>query len=149
MNKVVQIRKVGRGDSRRHSRVLEDCASRNLHDARRGVPGIYRVDPSETETVFFQLNSLFCLERMRIMSWVYPLSLWDSGECLERAEPRSREHHPPFLPPSVLSGNFNESALPEEELDELRFWAEVIVDGVKNYDAARTKHSARRTRGHS
>lgn len=120
--------------------LIEDAASTQLWRARLGVPGIYRVDPTENETFFFSIWSCLNVERARIVIKVIPISLWEDGDCIEYIPPLANQEHSMFLPASVMYGRCNYESLPEKDYNELELWCQLAEEGFMRHDKLRRRN---------
>lgn len=122
-------------------RPIEDDASNRLDLARRGVPGIYVVDPSPNESFFFEVRSYYTRRFRKLVIHIVPISLWEDGECVERAPEPAPDLHVPFLPSCVFYGQLDFMRLPDEHYQFLEFWANVALDGFEQYNLSRAQKS--------
>lgn len=122
------------GTTEAASIVLEDIADDRIWRARIGVPGIYTVHTNKNETVYFFVTSFFDCRRGHMAIRVFPISLWENGVCVSRVAVPKLGEHLPFLPSCVLWGRCDYDRLPNEHHEMLCRWADVVLDGIDEYD---------------
>lgn len=125
--------------------VLEDIADDRIWRARIGVPGIYAVHSNKNETAYVLVTSFFDCRRGRMAIRVFPISLWEDGTCVSRVAVPQLGEHLPFLPSCVLWGKCDYDRLPNEHHETLSKWADIILDGIDEYDDTHPRHT-RKTR---
>ena len=121
---------------------VEGRADPRLWLARHGVPRVYRVD-TEDETLFFEVWSRYIIEQGRSDIRVFPVSYWKDGVREDFVAPRQKGERQAHLPSCVLFGKFDLERIREDLGEDLSFWAEICLDGVKRYDDER-KQSRKR-----
>ncbi len=119
-------------------REVESRADPRLWLARHGVPRVYRVD-TEDETFYFEVWSRYILEQGRSDIRVFPVSYWRDGVRQDFIAPRQKGERQAHLPSCILFGKFDPERVPEGLREDLEFWAEICLDGVKRYDEERKR----------
>ena len=122
---------------------VESRADPRLWLARHGVPCVYRVD-TEDETFFFEVWSRYIFEQGRRDIRVFPISYWKDGVREDYIAPRHKGERQAHLPSCILFGKFDLERIPEDLREDLGFWAEICLDGVKRYDEERKRDRNRR-----
>ena len=124
-------------------REVESRADPRLWLARHGVPSVYRVD-TEDETFFFEVWSRYIFEQGRRDIRVFPISYWKDGVREDYVAPRQKGERQAHLPSCILFGKFDLERIREDLREDLGFWAEICLDGVKRYDEERKRARSRR-----
>ncbi len=125
-------------------REVESRADPRIWLARHGVPGVYRID-TEDETFFFEVWSRYILEQGRRDIRVFPVAYWKDNIREDYVAPRKKGERQAHLPSCILFGKFDLERIPEDLRDDISFWAEICLDGVKRYDEERKQSRHRRS----
>ena len=123
---------------------VESRADPRLWLARHGVPGVYLLKP-KVEIFYFELWSRYILEQGRREIRVFPVSYWRDGVREDFVVPRQKGERQAHLPSCILFGKFDLERIRDDLRDDLSFWAEICLDGVKRYDEVRKQSRNRRS----
>ena len=113
-----------------------------LSRARKGVSGKYRVHPSPSEKVLFNVYNFN--DEGRTVKRVFPVSYYKDGKCVARTpQVKGRAL---FLPAVVLFGKCDVERLPLRYREVLGPWALGINVAAQVYDANRKETRKKRSR---
>lgn len=108
-------------------------ADSRLWRARKGEFASYKVFLGPGEKVIFNVWSYVDRETERRCIRVFPVSYYKDDVQVMRVQ-RAEKGKQPFLSGGILFNRFDVARIPQKYRAELEQWAELIIEGVQQYD---------------